>query len=279
MGSSGQTRPDLHECRVRKTGKSRQPGRAAGVRHPDIRPRIKCPAPVPSAWIASWMAAMSKTPGRRAFGRAEEERGCRWRRSRLLGCLAARMPRPSGAGQSHGGATGAVLDDDFPCACGIGAVSVSQVSAGDLGWHSAGDMRLAMRERERKKKRVRLLRLDGSIRAQRRMEARRGNRQKMRAMQGEKGGRVGFPCPRFGGIAENAKLEMGLCGKCHHQPSRPLLQQRGGAGGVGMPLPNWSRQLWRHQCRSHFPANPDGAVRGLTPEIHAASGRGRGEWN
>lgn len=213
-----------------KLGKVGSQG-AAGVRHPDISPRIKCLAPVPSAWIASWMAAMSKTPGRRAFGRAEEERGCRWRRSRLLGCLdlvvldKVMVVRPA------------------PCSMMISLAHAASVRCPSLESRQAiwvgtrlGDMRLPMRERE-KKKRVRLLRLYGSIRAQRRVEARRGNRQKMRAMQGEKGGRVGFSRPRFGGIVENAILQMGLCAKCHHQPSRPLLQQRGGLVGSACRCP------------------------------------------
>lgn len=47
------------------------------------------------------------------------------------------------------------------------------------------------------------------------------------------------------------------------RPRKTLAPAKGGAGGVGMTPPNWNRQLWRHQCRSHFPANPDGPVRGL----------------
>lgn len=47
------------------------------------------------------------------------------------------------------------------------------------------------------------------------------------------------------------------------RPRKTLAPAKGGAGGVGMTPPNWNRQLWRHQCRSHSPANPDGPVRGL----------------
>jgi hypothetical protein len=56
-----------------------------------------------------------------------------------------------------------------------------------------------------------------------------------------------------------------------------LAQAKRGAGGVGMPPPNWNRQLWRHQCRSHFPANPDGPV--AMPEAGYCNQRegGRGE--
>lgn len=54
-----------------------------------------------------------------------------------------------------------------------------------------------------------------------------------------------------------------------------LAPAKGGGGGWW----DWNRQLWRHQRRSHFPANPDGPVRGLTPETPCCKregGEGRG---
>lgn len=71
---SNQGRPDL-TCMNGEYAKLGKVGRqgAACARHPEISPRIECPAPVPSPWTASWMTAMSKAPRQRGFGGTEAE--------------------------------------------------------------------------------------------------------------------------------------------------------------------------------------------------------------
>ena len=107
------------------------------------------------------------------------------------------------------------------------------------------------------------MRFYGFIRAQRRVEARGRNRQKTRAMQ------VGLVGKRRKGGISHVRDSVGLRKMQNFRwdfvqnviisPRDPCSSKRG-AGGVGMPPPNWNRQLCRHQCRSHFPANPDGPV-------------------
>lgn len=172
-----------------------------------------------------------------------------------------------------------MLDDDFPCACGIGAVSVSRVSAGDLGRHSAGDMRLAVRQREKKKECAFCV---FTIPFGLNVEWKRGGGigRRCEPCRVKKAEEWDSHVPDSVGLRKMQNLRWDFVQNVIISPRDPC-SSKGGAGGVSMPLPNWSRQLWRHQRRSHFPANPDGAVRGLTPETPCCKREGGegGGWN
>lgn len=120
-------------------------------------------------------------------------------------------------------------------------------------------------QRGRGKKRCSLLRLYGFIRGRRRVEA-RGARsaEEMRAWcRVEKLQEWNSHVPDSVGSRKMQNLRWDFVQNVIIRPRKTLAPAKGGAGGVGMTPPNWNRQLWRHQCRSHSPANPDGPVRGL----------------
>lgn len=82
----------------------------------------------------------------------------------------------------------------------------------------------------------------------------------MRAMQGwAKVQEWNSHVPDSVGLRKMQNLRWDFVQNVIISPGDPC-SSKGGAGGVGMPLPNWNRQPWRHQRRSHSPANPDRAV-------------------